>query len=135
MFRSVLAVAAGYLASAILIIGITLATVPLFTDVPDPHINWSEAAPTLGATWYLFEFVYTVPIGLLAGYLTALMAGRYELRHAAALAGLIAVMGVGSVIWSAGMKPAAADVLLTALAGLACLTGGLIRSKRAAARA
>jgi hypothetical protein len=88
-----------------------------------------------GATWYLFEFVYTVPIGLLAGYLTALMAGRYELRHAAALAGLIAVMGVGSVIWSAGMKPAAADVLLTTLAGLACLTGGFIRSKRGAARA
>lgn len=128
MIRSIVAVIAGFLASALTIMLITLTTVRFFTDVPLE--NRQAAAASLGTSWYLFELAYTLPVGVLGGYVTARLARRQGSRHALALAGVILLMGVASAVGSAGLKPLWHDVAVTLLGAGGCVLGGLLRERQ-----
>jgi len=130
MKRSILAVGAGFLVSSLVVFALTMLTVPLFTEVP--LANRTEAARSLGAGWYTFELVYTLPVGMLGGYIASRLARRRAFAHALGLAAVFALMGFASVAWSGGLKPQWHDVAVT-MAGIAgCLAGGALRARQVA---
>jgi len=71
-----------------------------------------------------------VPIALAAGYLVARWGRTAAFRHVVALVGVVLVMGVFSVMFSAGQKPIAHDVTMTLVGSCAVLAGGLMQMRR-----
>lgn len=123
MWRSALAVAGGYLT---MMIGVTtffsFVVFVLLGGVPgDPA---SFRAPS----WlYALELVVSAILAALGGYVCAWIARRREMRHALALVGLMAVMGIISLITEAGLKPLWSSIALTAVSCAAVPLGVRVR--------
>jgi hypothetical protein len=128
MLRSIAAVLAGYVILAMSIMLATFVSLPLFTDAA--FGDWEAARRQLGRGWLLYEFAYSIPIALAAGYATGMVARSAPQRHAAYLAGLILVATIGSVVWTAGRKLIWQDLLLGLCGAGACLIGGFLRERR-----
>lgn len=72
----------------------------------------------------LAKLVFGIVFATVAGYVAALIAGRFEMAHAAALAVIILLLGIVSVLLSAEpfwyrITDAAAEVLAVLLGGYA----------------
>ena len=119
MLRSILAVVVGYL---IMYIPISILFLAWFGGY-DPQ---NSPTPTMG--FMLFSLVFGFVFAGAGGYVCALIAKRSEMNHAMALAGLVVVMAIISMIGAAGREP-----LWYQLAGLVIgiggvLIGGLVRA-------
>ena len=80
MLKSVVAVVVGYLLFG-------LSAVAFFRlSGHDPHA-------AAGAAFMIFSIVYGVAFAVGGGYLAALIAGRFEIEHAFAVATLVAAIG------------------------------------------
>lgn len=118
MARSILSVIAGYLVMAIAIM--ILFAVWFGGDL--------EATPT--TAFLLFSLVYGFAAATAGGYVTALIAGRAEINHAAALAALAVVMGIVSVITAAGREPVWFQIANMVVVVAAILLGGSLRARQ-----
>jgi len=78
MLRSILSVIAGFIAIAILISVLTTIAVTVM-------LGGDYAAPT--TPYVIVNFIYGAACAVVGGYLTALIAKRKAVPHAAALAG------------------------------------------------
>ena len=126
--RSAMRIGGLYLAMSIAVIAATLISLPFFSEAPLG--DFEAARAQLGSGWLAWEFAYSVPIALAAGFFAARWAPAAALRHTGALAGVVLVMGVFSVVFSAGRKPVAHDVALTLVGSCAVLAGGWLYARR-----
>jgi hypothetical protein len=117
MGRSVLAVVVGYLVMAI-------AVVALFAV----WFREPNAVPSRGSM--LFSLSYGFLFGVVGGYVTALIARRSEVRHAIALAGLLAIRGAVPLIASAGQEPLWYQVATILVMVFAVMLGGYLRARQ-----
>jgi peptidoglycan/LPS O-acetylase OafA/YrhL len=115
MIRSVLAVIGGYVVVAVAVMALFAAW---FRD--------EAQTPTSGfmALSLAYGFVFTI----VGGYAAAWIAGRAELAHGAALAVLMAVLGVVSLTLSFGQQPLWYQVALILSPLPAAPLGGWLRS-------
>ena len=110
MARSLLAVVAGYCVLAIsvrVLLGLGL--------------GGAESAGSL-----VFKLVYGTSFAAVAGYLTALIARRFEMAHAGVLAAIMVMMGLISVLLSA--EPLWYRITDATVEVLAILLGGYVRA-------
>lgn len=122
--RTALRVAGVYVVMSMSVIAVTLLSLPLFADAA--LFDFEAARPQLGAGWLAFEFAYSVPIALAAGYVVARWGRTAAFRHVLALAAVVLAMGVFSVVFSAGRKPIGHDVLMTLVGAGAVVAGGFV---------
>ena len=94
MARSILTVISGYVV-------VVLAILALFT------ICFRDASPdtTPSMGFMLFSLGYGFLCAIVGGYITAMIAGRAEMKHAIALAVICVLMGFISMISAAGQQP------------------------------
>ena len=118
MTRSILAVIVGYLTMAVAIIALFAIS-----------FRQPDAAPT--QTFMLLSLVYALFAALAGGYVTALIARRKELKHTIALATFAALMGIVSMIVSAGQEPLWYQIANIAVMVPAVLLGGYLRASHA----
>lgn len=125
MLRSILAVVAGY---ATLFVLATAATVALAFIVPELAAETPEASPP---AWYIaFNLAYSALFAVVAGYVTATLARREELRHAAALAALILLLGVPYIfIMRGGIQPLWYLVALPLFGAAGAVAGGALKAR------
>lgn len=129
MLRSILAVLGGYVT---LIIGVTaFFAILLFTN---PEMRQMDpTAPFDGPAWILWaELGVSGVVALFGGYVAAWIAGRQELAHGAALAGLMLVLGLVSVIGESGSKPLWSSVAVATLPAAVAVLGAALRARVAA---
>jgi hypothetical protein len=120
MWRSILAVVVGYLVMAV-------AVMVLFAIA----FRAPDQKPTVG--FMVFAVGYGFVAAIAGGYVTAAIARRAPLAHAAALAVVSAAMGLVSLITSGGREPVwflGANVVAM-IAGV--LLGGAMRARRSGA--
>lgn len=85
-FRSILAVAVGYLAMFVFVVlGDVAGYFVLDTDKPGPG-------------YMLYLLLWNLPAGFVGGYIAAWIAGRKPMTHAGFLGGLVLAMGVAYLI-------------------------------------
>jgi hypothetical protein len=125
MFRSIVAVVAGYLAT---FIGVStffaLVLAAAFGGMPAP----ADAARFTPPAWLLWVELGVSPIIAVAGgYVCAWIARKQELRHGLALAGLMLLMGAISVGTEAGLKPLWSSIAVAALGVAGVLAGARLR--------
>lgn len=101
MFRSILAVLAGYVT---MVLGVMSTLAILFFAARDAFPK--EPGPFTGPSWVLWvEIGSGLLVAVLGGYVCALVARRRELAHGLALGGLGLVLGLLSASMEAGAKP------------------------------
>lgn len=118
MIRSILAVFVGYLVIALPII----ALFAIWFREPGTK-------PTEG--FMLFSLGYSFLFAAVGGYVTSLIAKRSEMKHATALAAFSALMGIVSMIISAGQEPLWYQIanIVVLVAGVPL--GGYVRNRQA----
>jgi peptidoglycan/LPS O-acetylase OafA/YrhL len=87
-------------------------------------------APVLpGLGWYALTVAYSFVFGILGGHTAARLARREEMMHAAVLAAVLTVFGVGLVLNPAPGIPASRTLgyLVASVGGI--LLGGFIRAR------
>lgn len=94
MFRSVLAVLAGYLAMAFCVIVVNL-LIALAIGMP-----FTEEPPEVPIGLCVLNLAIAGPCGYLGGLVTASIARRSKLTHAQVLAGITLVLGIGMAVRS-----------------------------------
>jgi len=118
LLRSVIAVVVGYLVFA-------TSAVALFQfSGHDPH-----SSDNMG--FMMFSIFYGFFFATLAGFLAALIGGRYEIEHSLAVASLIAAAGAASLLMRSTL-----GVIWTQLAALlvmapSAMAGGYLRMRQA----
>ena len=129
MWRSILAVIAGYIA---MVLGVTtffaLSITLIFGGtLGDPK---SFHPPF----WFYFLELGVTPIlAALGGYVCAWIAKRKQLQHALALAGVCTLMGIVTVISDAGLKPLWSSLGIVVLGLVGVLAGAKLRIAHEAA--
>lgn len=129
MLRSFLAVAGGYVAMAVLVM---LTFVGLGRLYPDVFTEGSQALGSFSG-WNMLILGFSAIYAMVAGYLTATVAARSELRHVLALAGLMVVMGIVSTVMSMDRQPLWMSLGYMILGPAAAILGGQLRGRRKAA--
>jgi hypothetical protein len=132
MARSVMAVIAGYVLMALLVMAASTIVGVAFPAA----FATQDGRPVLpGLGWYAVSLVYSFASALAGGHACARLARRAELAHAAALALLLAALGTSMLLSGSGAEgvPAwwSAGELAAGVAGV--LLGGLIRARAKAA--
>lgn len=117
MIRSISAVIAGYLVIAIAIVG-------LFAVWFGPV----SGVPTKG--FLIYSLVYGFFAAITGGYVTALVAGRAELKHAVGLAVLVAIAAVISAVMYAGREPLWYQFANLVVVTDGVLLGGFVRHRQ-----
>jgi hypothetical protein len=130
LWKSVLAVVAGYAVMAAGIIAATVLTIRLMTGgIPEP--GWS---PTPG--YIAVNLLYSAGFAALGGYVTAWAAPEASrIQHAMMLAIVSLGLGIASMITEWGRQPWFYQVALLALMPPAVLAGGYLRERLAARNA
>jgi len=124
-------VVAGYVFMAFLVMA---ASTLLSVAAPDTF-GRPEGPPKLpGLGWYALNLAYSFVFAIVGGHTCARLARRAEMAHAAALAGLLAALGLGLIVSSPPQIPWwwTAGEILSGVAG--ALVGGFIRAQAAASR-
>jgi len=126
MIRSILAVAAGYMAMAL---AVTAGSRTLTAAFPDyaraPETRVTPILPMI------LELVWAIPSAILGGYVTARIARRAQNRHVAVLAGIVIVLAIGfALIESGGPIPIWFRVLLPMVAAISVLIGGRLAPQK-----
>ena len=125
MLRSVLAVVAGYL---LIFAATILADVALGLLAPDAFPAAGEGfAPV---PWMVLILVYSTIFAAAGGYVTARVARRAELKHGLALAAIMVLMSVGTMITYQGRHPLWFQLTLLVLGPLAVAAGAWLRARR-----
>ncbi len=123
MVRSVIAVVVGYVVLA-------AATVAKFAAV---RTFFPGALPALGEDvfpstfWLLVILTSDVALMIVAGFVTAVVAGRSPIAHAAALGAVLVILGLVSIVVNWLQEPLWYQVTLVAIAVPAAVTGGSLR--------
>ncbi len=114
MIRSAVAIVAGYL---VMLVAVTVLFLLTFRD--------PGATPT--PTFLYLSIAYGFAFAVLGGFVTAAIAGRAEMGHALALAGLIVVLGIVSLVLAAGREPLWYGLSNLALGAGGAIAGGYLR--------
>ncbi len=131
MIRSLLSVLAGFVVMAVLVSLATVVAVKTMLHVSDLRTAMNER-PT--PAYLAVNVIYSALFAAVGGYVTASIAGRAPLLHAAALAALMFVMSLVSFCKSAGTsQPPWYGVTLMLLAPTAALLGGYMKWTRGVA--
>jgi peptidoglycan/LPS O-acetylase OafA/YrhL len=117
MARSIAAVIVGYLVLAVAIMA-------LFAV----WFGSSDAQPT--GAFMIYSLIYGLMAAIVAGYITALIAGRAEMRHAIALAAVALILGIVSMVMAGGREPLWYQVANLFVVVDGVLTGGFLRRLR-----
>lgn len=122
MFRSAIAVLAGYAAMSALVVATTAALTKLWPS------SAKEDQPT--PTYTAINLTYSGLFAATGGYVTSALARRSQLGHALALAALVLVLGaIYSIQSSGGKQPGWYLVLLPILSAGGVTAGGYIRTR------
>ncbi len=122
MFRSILAVVAGYVT---LIIGVS-AFFAIVTWSRPELLDDAAVAPT----WlYWAEAGVALPVAVLGGYVAGWVAPSRPVLHGAILAGLVAVLGVANLAAEWGLKPVASSLFLALVPPLMAVLGARLRER------
>lgn len=113
ILRSVLAVIAGFLAMAVLVMVLTLVSVSAL------HVK--SGHPTPG--YLTLNVIYSLAAALLGGWLAALVAGRSPVAHGIALAVVMLALSAVSYIHYSGTQPFAYQIFLIVAPPLAAVLG------------
>jgi hypothetical protein len=125
MLRSVLAVLAGYLTMVVAVTG-TLGFLFLVLNDAFPQTPGPYTGPAYVLVIELFVALLAATCG---GYVCALVARRKPLHHAAALVGLMLVLGAVSLVGEAGLKPLWSTLSIVLLSPLGVLAGAWLRGR------
>ncbi|MFN2400708.1 MAG: hypothetical protein ABR543_19045 [Gemmatimonadaceae bacterium] len=117
MIRSIAAIIAGYLVMAISIVG-------LFAAWFGPQAG----VPARG--FLIYSLVYGFFVAITGGYVTALVAGRAELKHAVGLAVLAAIAALISAVMYAGREPLWYQFANLVVVTDGALLGGFVRHRQ-----
>ncbi len=109
LVRSLLAVPIGFV--------LFVASIRLIPTPPDTY-------PT---NYLLLNLMCTISAAVLCGYLTALIAGRYELPHAATLGVVMVMVGFLAMHQAAAKRPGWPEIAIAGCGPIAALIGGAIR--------
>jgi hypothetical protein len=120
MLRSIIAIVGGYLSIAILTM-LTFAV--LFNFFPGV---FSDGFPPL--PWVLLILALGFVYAVVGGYITAYLATRDRFGHVLALAGMMAVLGISSAIFSSAAQPLWYQLALIVLGLAGVLLGGRWRA-------
>jgi len=121
MLRSAAAVVAGYLVFAL------TALLWFRLSGRDPH---APASTGFMAATILYSLLFAV----LAGYLAALVAGRFEIEHAFAVATLIAAVGAASFVAESPGESRWTQLSAILIIAPAAMVGGYLRRRQLRAR-
>jgi hypothetical protein len=124
-------VLAGYVFMAFLVMA---ASTLLSVVVPNVFGQADGSIKLPGLGWYALNLAYSFVFAIVGGHTCARLARRAEVAHAAALAGLLALLGLGLIVSSPPQIPWwwTAGEIVSGVAGV--LLGGFIRAQAAAAR-
>src|SRR4051812_10965413 len=126
MWRSIAAVIVGYFAMAIPI-GLTTAVhmVKVIGRFPQPgeHLN----IPT---SFGVISLIYSTLYAVFGGYVCALIAKQGRMKHGLALAGLVFVLSLVSVLIDRGQQPVWYQAMLVLLGAPATALGAWVRARR-----
>jgi hypothetical protein len=87
-----------------------------------------DTTPSMG--FMLFSLGYGFLFAIVGGYITAMIAGRAEMKHAIALAGICVLMGFISMIFAAGQQPLWYQIANMGIAVFGVVLGSYFRSRR-----
>jgi peptidoglycan/LPS O-acetylase OafA/YrhL len=122
VFRSVIAVLAGYAAMSVLVVATTAALTKLWPSSSE------EDQPT--PAYIAVNLAYSSLFAAAGGYVTSALARRSPLGHSIALAGLVLVLGaIYSIQSSGGKQPRWYLALLPVLSAGGATAGGYIRTR------
>ncbi|HEY0078758.1 MAG TPA: hypothetical protein VGB73_08945 [Pyrinomonadaceae bacterium] len=124
MLRSILAVIAGSVVWMVTALGTDAILMSLWPQAYSAG-GRVESVPLL-----LFTMFYAVLFGVLAGYVTAVIARRAEVKHALALGILQLLMGIVATINFWDTAPAWYHLIFLALVTPSNLLGGWLRANR-----
>jgi hypothetical protein len=132
MLRSILAVIAGFLVTAIIVMATTALAAMAFGL---PMLSTSEAtagAPTVTpSTGYLItNLVCSALAAIVGGWTAATIGRRHPMGHAGGLAVLLAVGGAVGVAWPQPGQPTWYPTSLLVIGPLGALFGGFLRQLR-----
>jgi hypothetical protein len=113
ILRSVLAVLAGLLAMAVIVMALTLLSV--FA------LHLKSGRPTPG--YLTLNVIYSLAAAVFGGWLTARLAGRSPIAHGIALAVVMLVLSAVSYLQSTGTQPIAYQVFLVLMPPVAAIAG------------
>jgi hypothetical protein len=123
MLRSVLAVVAGYLAMMLAVT--TFFSFVIFIAL---GVTPGERPPIDPPVWLTVVELATAPVlAGLGGYVCAWIARRREMQHAYALAGLVVVMNIVTIVAEGGMRPLWSVLGLGILGVIGVLLGARLR--------
>ena len=117
MLRSIAAVVLGYLVLAAPIIALFAAWFRTPAAVPTP-------------AFMRFSLAYAFAFAVVAGYLTGVVARRLEMAHAVALAALCALLGLASMVTTAGREPVWYQAANLGFMVAGVLLGGRLRRRQ-----
>jgi len=123
ILRSVLAVIAGFLAMAVIVMALTLLSVFAL------HLKYGN--PTPG--YLTLNVIYSLAAAVFGGWLAALAAGRAPVAHGIALAVVMLVLSAVSYVHSSGSQPVAYQVFLIVAPPLAAVLGAWLYRPRSIA--
>jgi hypothetical protein len=109
LLRSLLAVPIGFV--------LFVAAIRLIPTPPDTY-------PT---NYLLLNLMCTISAAILCGYLTALIAGRYELPHAATLGVVMVMVGFFAMHQAAARSPGWPEMAIAGCGPIAAMMGGALR--------
>jgi len=118
ILRSVFAVVVGYLlfaASAVALYKIS---------GHDPHSSGSTV-------FMMFSIVYGFFFATLAGFVAAVIGGRFEIEHSLAVASLIASVGAASLLMRSSLGPVWIQLAALLVMAPSAMAGGYLRMRQA----
>lgn len=119
MIRSILAILAGYIVIVALVLAGTYALQSL-----KPH--WFLDGAPVTAGYLATNITYSLVAAWIAGYVTAIIAGRAPMQHAFALAGVSVAMAVFAAI-NGAEQPRWFQLLRAAVMAAAIISAGWMR--------
>lgn len=124
MFRSILGVGVGFLIAAIL----TAITMVILEALFPGSYNPRALLPSSG--WAVLNLIYTFVYLAGGGYVTALIAGRSEVKQALIMGGMTTVFGLLTFVASLGVQPLWYQLTLVLIPLPATWLGGRVRLRR-----
>jgi hypothetical protein len=119
IFRSIVAVIAGYAIMAAVVIALT---VLIKRKAP----QWMGARGKPNATYIYTNLLYSFGAAMIGGFVTALIAPRSPLAHACMLAALVFVLAVVSAVQIGDKQPRWYQAALAFIGPLGAIFGGMV---------
>lgn len=125
MLRSIVAVIIGYVVIRFLV----MATFGLIDLMSPATLSAPESGGRPRPSILIFLLLTGALYSIAGGYVTALLAGKSEMKHSLALAALMVIGGIFSMVWNYGQEPIWFQLSLIVFMPLAALLGGNVRAK------